>query len=93
MELQRKDARKDGRYSFLKTIKYICTSDVGRDFKGVTIDMSTSGMSPLIFTARCIREGLHVRVEDEPLLSSKAGTVRWVRQVDHDLYRAGLQFH
>ncbi|MBI5632483.1 MAG: PilZ domain-containing protein [Nitrospirae bacterium] len=93
MELQKVDLRREERFPYLKTIKYLCLPDAGEDFKGVTIDISKSGMSLYIFNPGCIREGLHVRIKDDLPLSSTTGVVRWVRQVDQDLYRAGIQFH
>jgi hypothetical protein len=38
MELHRKNKRAEERFSYLKTIKYICIPDGGEDFRGVTID-------------------------------------------------------
>ncbi len=93
MAIQKMDMRSEERFSYLRTIKYVCIPDTEEDFKGVTIDISKSGMSLYIFSPCCIREGLHVRINDDLPLTSTSGVVRWVRQVDHDLYRAGLQFN
>ncbi len=93
MALQKMNMRSEERFPYLRTIKYICIPDAEEDFKGVTIDISKAGMSLYIFSPCCIREGLHVRVKDDLPLASTTGVVRWVRQVDRDLYRAGLQFH
>jgi hypothetical protein len=93
MALQKIDLRSEERFPYLKTIKYVCFPDAEEDFKGVTIDISNSGMSLYIFSPFCIREGFPVKVKDDLPLASTTGIVRWVRQVDQDLYRAGLQFH
>lgn len=92
-DLHKTEKRSEERYPFLKTIRYACIPDIGEDFKGVTIDISKSGMSMYIFTTCCMREGLHVKVKDQLPVDSRTVTVRWVRQVDKDLYRAGLQFN
>lgn len=93
MELQQMDMRSEERFSYLKIVKYICIPDIEVDFKGVTIDISKSGMSVYVFGPSCIALGLPVRVKDDLPLISTTGVVRWVRQVDQDLYRAGIQFH
>lgn len=93
MALQKTDMGSEERFSYLKTIKYVRIPDTAEDFKGVTIDISKTGMSLYIFSPSCIREGLQVKVNDDLPLSSTSGVVRWVRQVDQDLYRAWLQFH
>ncbi|MBI5076507.1 MAG: PilZ domain-containing protein [Nitrospirae bacterium] len=92
MALEKRNKRSEERYPYLRTIKYICLPDSEGDFKGVTIDISKAGMSLYIFSPCCIREGHHVKVKDDLPLPSTTGVVRWVKQVDHDLYRAGLQF-
>jgi len=89
---KKNDMRSEERFPYLKTIKYRCISDTEEDFKGVTIDISKAGMSLYIFSPCCISEGLPVEVKDDLPLSSTSGVVRWVRQIDRDLYRAGLQF-
>lgn len=93
MALQKMDMRSEERFPYLKTIKHVSVSDTGEGFKGVTVDISKSGMSLYIFCPCNIREGLHVRINDNLPLASTSGVVRWVRQVDQDIYRAGLQFH
>jgi c-di-GMP-binding flagellar brake protein YcgR len=93
MALQKTDMGSEERSSYLKTIKYFCIPDTAEDFKDLTIDISKTGMSLYIFSPSCIREGLQVKVNDDLPLSSTSGVVRWVRQVDQDLYRALLQFH
>ena len=81
------------RYPFLKTIRYVCIADrSGDEFKGVTIDISSAGLCMYIFAGGCIRDGLRVEIRDNLPVSSQTATVRWTRQVDKDLYRAGLQF-
>lgn len=93
MALQKTDLRSEERFPYLRTIKYVCIPDAAEDFKGVTIDISKTGMSLYIFSPGCICEGIHVKVRDDMPLASTTGVVRWVRQVDQDLYRAGVQFH
>ena len=93
MALQIMDMRSEERFPYLKTIKYVCFPETEEGFKGVTIDISKSGMSLYIFSPSCIALGLPVRVKDDLPLASTTGVVRWVRQVDQDLYRAGIQFH
>ena len=93
MALEKVDKRIEERFSYLRSIKYICIPGTEEDFKGITIDISKSGLSLYIFGPSCIREGLHVRVKNGLPLASTTGVVRWMRQVDQDLYRTGLQFH
>ena len=97
MEMQhteegQRDRRKEERYPFLKTIRYACVPDTGGDFRGVTIDISKSGMSMYLFNTHSISECLVIEVRDKLPVAFRTGTVRWVQQVDSDLYRAGLQF-
>jgi hypothetical protein len=84
--------RSEERYPFLKTVKCVCVPEGKDHFKAVTIDISSSGLSLYLFTGS-IREGLQVKIQDELPAPSQTGTVRWVQQVDQDLYKAGLQFH
>lgn len=93
MEFEKKDTRSEERYPFLKTIRYACLPDFNQDLKGVTIDISKSGLSLYIFSTCCIVEGQHIKIKDKLPVSSQGGTVKWVRQVDQDLYRAGLSLH
>ena len=44
-----------------------------------------------IFAGGCIREGFRVEIKDELPVSSQTAAVRWVRPVDQDLYKVGLQ--
>lgn len=87
------DMRSEERFPYLRTITYTCLQDNEQDFKGVTIDISKAGMSLYIFSPFCLSVGRPVKVNDDLPLSSTSGVVRWVRQIDRDLYRAGLKFH
>jgi c-di-GMP-binding flagellar brake protein YcgR len=92
-DMHKSDRRSGERYPFLKTVRYACISDGSVDeFKGVTIDISNAGLCMYIFAGGCVREGVRVEIKDDLPVSSQTATVRWIQQMDHDLYRAGLQF-
>ncbi len=92
MALQRMDVRREERFLYLKAVKHVRIPDTDEVCKGVTIAISKSGMSLYIFSPAGISEGFHVRISDNMPLAATSGVVRWVQQVDQDLYRAGLQF-
>ena len=92
MSQLRVDLRREERFPYLRTIMHVCIPDTDEICKGVTIDISRSGMSLYIFSPGGVCEGFHVRISDNMPLVSTSGVVRWVQQVDQDLYRAGLQF-
>jgi hypothetical protein len=93
-DMHKSERRSGERYPFLKTIKYICIPDSGGDaFKGVTIDISSAGLCMYIFAGGCIQEGFRVEIRDDLPVPSQTATVRWIRQVEQDLYRVGLQFY
>ena len=93
MTHKKTDMRSEERFPYLRTVKYICIPDTEGDFKGVTIDISKTGISLYIFSPYCLRKGHIVKVKDDLPVVSTTGVVRWVQQIDRDLYRAGIQFH
>lgn len=63
------------------------TSD--KVFKGVTINLSESGMCLVVF--KPLKQGQRVIIK-RGLRVSKPGMVRWIKKLDEDIYKVGLTF-
>lgn len=60
-------------------------------FRGVTIDMSETGMSLFVFQPVCTNDTISI-VKSMLPMSHRAGSVRWVNQLAPDFYKIGMMF-
>jgi hypothetical protein len=85
--------RSEDRFPFLKTIDYSCDQGgVGSLFKGVTINISRSGLCMYLYESPCAVRGSHIFIKSELPTSAQRGTIRWVDKVEDGFYKAGLMF-
>ena len=90
---QKNSLRKEDRFPFLKTIAYSCDQGGPVDlFKGVTINISRSGMCMYLYESPCIAQGSHIHIKSELPVSAQRGTIRWIDKVEDGFYKAGLMF-
>ena len=88
-----KGLRSEDRFPFLKTISYTCDQEGSDDiFKGVTINISKSGMCLYLFESPCVDNGSHIFIKSELPVNSSRGAIRWIDKVEDGFYMAGLQF-
>jgi len=83
------ETRDELRTEYQQAIKYVTSQFAGDTVcKGVTINLSRSGMC--LITFHQLEEGQQIRIE-KGLKVSNSSTVRWVKKLDKDIYKVGLQ--
>jgi hypothetical protein len=83
------DVRDEPRMGFLQAIKFVPDQQTGASaFKGVTVNLSKSGMCIIAFHQ--LKEGQQIKIEHGLKVSNPA-TVCWVRRLDKDIFKVGLQ--
>jgi hypothetical protein len=85
-----REKRKEPRYPYLRTIECLLCGETNESLKGVTIDISHSGLSLYFIAPGVISEGLKISVKDPLPANLQNGTVQWVVKVEEDFYRAGI---
>jgi hypothetical protein len=92
MGFYKDNRRADERYPYLNTIKHVSVPDIAQNFKGVTIDISRTGMCMYLFAPYGVCPGMNVEVRDPLPGGLQKGTVCWIEQVNTDLFRTGMMF-
>jgi c-di-GMP-binding flagellar brake protein YcgR len=84
--------RKDARYDFPLTIEYILGAHADdRDArKGITIDLSTAGLSMYVFDP--LPQGQQITIMSVLPVDSRTAVICWTRYEANSLYRTGLKF-
>ncbi len=83
------ETREELRTEYQQAIKYVTSRFAGDTVcKGVTINLSRSGMC--LITFHQLEEGQQVSIKNG-LKVSNSSTVRWVKKLDKDIYKVGLQ--
>ncbi len=86
-----KEKRSNERFDFLSTIDYVLSpSDSGEIYKGVTINISTSGLAAYVFTPH--PEGQKIVVKSNLPAEARTATVRWIKKEDESFFMTGLKF-
>jgi hypothetical protein len=86
-------SRKEDRFPFLKTIGYACDTDnTAALFKGITINISKSGMCMYMYESPCVAPNSKITIKSELPVNYRTGTIRWIARVDDGFYKAGLIF-
>lgn len=84
------DVREEPRAGFLQAIRFVTDrNNSGTASKGVTVNQSRSGLCIISFHR--LNEGQQIRIE-HGLKTRHPATVCWVRELDKDIFKAGLQF-
>ena len=83
------DDREEPRTRSLQAIRFVAerNTDVSA-LKGVTMNLSRSGLCMLAFHQ--LNEGQQIRIEQGPNVSN-AALVCWVKKLDQDVFKVGLQ--
>jgi c-di-GMP-binding flagellar brake protein YcgR len=84
--------RKDTRYDFPSTIEYVLGSQADDEVarKGITIDLSTTGLCMYIFDP--LPHGQKIIIKTALPVSSRTAAICWTRKEENSLYRSGLKF-
>lgn len=83
------ETREEVRTAFQQAIKYVADPFAGNTaLKGVTVNLSRSGMCLITFDQ--LTEGQRIKIE-KGLNVSNPSTVRWVKKLDKDIFKVGVQ--
>jgi len=84
--------RRDARYDFPATIEYVMGSQADDEavHKGVTINLSSTGLSIYIFDL--LPKGRQITIKTALPVDSRTAAICWTRKEDDNFYRAGLKF-
>ena len=83
------ETREELRTGYQQAIKYVTSQFAGDTVcKGVTVNLSRSGMCLITFNQ--LEEGQQISIE-KGLKVSNPSTVRWVKKLDKDIYKVGVQ--
>ncbi|TAN40146.1 MAG: PilZ domain-containing protein [Nitrospirae bacterium] len=93
MEQFSAEQRREERFPFLKTIDYSCDSGAsGVLFRGVTINISHSGLCLYLFENPCMNRLGTLNIRSELPVQADRGRICWVDKVAEGFYKAGLKF-
>lgn len=85
------DKRKDIRRDFPFVVEYTIRGDISREaFKGVIVDICESGLSVYLF--RQLKRGEEITIMTKLPVPRKTASVRWIRRVDDEMFKAGMMF-
>ena len=92
MPLNSIEKRTHYRRNYANVIEYeIINGRESGPFKGVTINMSETGLC--FFTCTPISENVSISIVKSTLpIHCKTGTIRWVKALDADFYKIGVIF-
>jgi len=82
------DAREEPRTGFLQAIKFVANQHTADTYKGVTVNLSRSGMCIIAFHQ--LKEGQQIKIAHGLNVSNPA-TVCWIKSLDKDIFKVGLQ--
>lgn len=84
--------RESTRYDFPAMIEYVMGSqaDDGVVHKGVTINLSTTGLGMYIFDL--LPKGQQITIKTALPVVSRTAAICWTRRDDDNFYRSGLKF-
>jgi hypothetical protein len=82
--------RRSARYAFPARIEYVLDSGGNEVFQGVTINISSCGMS--IYAFAPLPKGQKIIITSVLPVEHRAATIRWVKQEHSNMYKIGLKF-
>jgi hypothetical protein len=87
-----KERRSHERRDFANRIVYVSADDPSYGLvKGVTMNMSETGLCFVTFTAPIKDEEIRILESILPIHRQK-GRVRWIKKMESDIYKVGLMF-
>ena len=87
---RKSEKRRTERYDFPSTIEYMLEESTREVFKGVTINISDSGLSIYAFSP--LSEGQRIIITSILPVNQQSATIRWVKKEDESMYKIGLTF-
>jgi hypothetical protein len=85
------ERRGHSRYDLPDQIEYVLDPDTtGKVYKGVTIEVSYSGMRLYVFSL--LPRGQKLTIRSALPISSQTATVKWIEKVEEGFYKTGLMF-
>ncbi len=85
------ERRGHSRYDLPDQIEYVLDPDTtGKVYKGVTIEVSYSGMRLYVFSL--LARGQKLTIRSALPISSQTATVKWIEKVEEGFYKTGLMF-
>jgi hypothetical protein len=85
------ERREHSRYDFPSQIEYVLDPDTtGKVYKGVTIEVSYSGMRLYVFSS--LDQGQKLTIRTALPISSQRASVKWIEKVEEGFYKTGLMF-
>jgi len=85
------ERRGNSRYDLPDQIEYVLDPDTtGKVYKGVTIEVSYSGMRLYVF--HLLARGQKLTIRSALPISSQTATVKWIEKVEDGFYKTGLMF-
>jgi hypothetical protein len=88
MSLNNIERRKHIRYDYFNHVIEYYSKSSDEVFKGVTINISNSGLCLQILKPLSI--GQEIKIKRAPSISYQPATVRWIKKIDGTLYNVGL---
>ena len=83
--------RRHLRYHFPCTVEYVVNSEGNaRALKGVVINVCNGGLCLCVFDP--LAEGAEITIRSFLPVEPRKASVRWIKKVDDNYYRAGLMF-
>lgn len=87
------ERRANPRQTHFHLVKYILNPDIpDRIFKGVTINISSSGLRLYLYNLLSKGQEIIIISSLSGSQNSQKGTVRWINKVHDNTYEAGLEF-
>lgn len=89
MPFQFTEKRKFPRHDFFGSIRYAVEGNDGTVYKGVTIDISRSGLR--LYVNESLTEGQRINFITKLPVKSRTAILCWIRKL-YDVYEAGVKF-
>lgn len=86
MESDITEKRREDRFPFAKNL--YCTNTKGEVFKGITVNMSKSGLC--LYVYKILSEGESIKINDILPNSCREAVICWIRKIDDAFSMVGL---
>jgi hypothetical protein len=90
MSAEKGERRKDVRQPYPRVIEYSLTPASNEKLKGVTVNISNSGLALYIFSH--LIQGQEILIRSFMPVDYRKASVRWVREIDEGILQAGCMF-
>jgi len=90
MSAEKGERRKDVRQPYPRVIEYSLTPVSNEKLKGVTVNISNSGLALYIFSH--LIQGQEILIRSFMPVDYRKASVRWVKEIDDGILQAGCMF-